>query len=114
MERPRRLLLDGETDVAAQIEALAVHLISPALESLADTAYGLATYDFGRRHIREVPDSVAEVEQDSGDSRGHAESSLNVCACAWTRTGKPQMSMKPTADVRSKASPLSYVASARS
>ena len=66
------------------------------------------------RGVMRTEGKVGEVEQDSGDSRGHAESSLNVCACAWTRTGKPQMSMKPTADVRSKASPLSYVASARS
>src|SRR3990172_3587051 len=64
------LLLHRHPDIAPQEVALLRDLLAPALEELLDAADGLVPDHLHGRHGGEVPERIAQVEEDGGDA-GH-------------------------------------------
>ena len=61
-------LLDGQADVAAQVDAVAVHVVAPGRQQAADALHRLAAHHLLGRHVGEVPEGVAQVEEDGLDA----------------------------------------------
>src|SRR3990172_5407567 len=62
------LLLHRHPDIAPQEEALLRDLIPPALQQLLDPPHGLVPDHLYGRHGGEVPERIAQVEQDGSDA----------------------------------------------
>ena len=71
MEGAAGLYFDGEADVTPEVKSLALEVMAPVCEELTDAADGLLADGLARGHVREVPERIAEVEENGRDARGH-------------------------------------------